>query len=129
MGLRQEELQIYKLSMELGDMVWEIVKSWDYFARDTIGKQLVKSCDSISANISEGFGRFHYKENKNFNYISRGSLSETKTWIIKAYQRKLINDNDFKELIRRMDIISVKLNNYIKTIGKSFNDPSIHDNS
>ncbi|MEJ5995551.1 four helix bundle protein [Pedobacter sp. Du54] len=46
--------------------------SWDFCAKDTIGKQICRAADSISANIAEGYGRFHYKENKNFCYYSRG---------------------------------------------------------
>lgn len=77
--MKLEELEIYQLSMEIGEKVWEIVNAWDYFAEDTIGKQLIRSTDSIAANISEGFGRYHYKDSKRFYYISRGSLFETKT--------------------------------------------------
>ena len=62
--MKLEELQIYQLAMDLGDSVWEIVIAWNYFEKDTIGKQLVRSADSVSANLSEGFGRFFYKENK-----------------------------------------------------------------
>ncbi|HJN06976.1 MAG TPA: four helix bundle protein, partial [Bacteroidales bacterium] len=57
-----EELRVYELSMELGDNVWSIVERWNYFQKDTVGKQLVRSADSIAANLSEGFGRFHFKE-------------------------------------------------------------------
>jgi len=63
---------------------------WDFFAKDTIGKQFVKLTDSIAANISEGFGRFFYKENRQFGYYARGSLFETTTWLTKAHNRKLI---------------------------------------
>ena len=66
--LKLEDLQIYKLSMEMADIIRTSVLSWGYFHKDTIGKQLVKSADSIAANLSEGFGRFHYKENKQFCY-------------------------------------------------------------
>ena len=74
-----EELRVYNLSMEMGEKIWNIVIKWDFFAKDTIGKQLVKSADSVSANLSEGFGRYFYKEERNFCYYSRGSLFETKT--------------------------------------------------
>ena len=112
------ELQVFNLSMTLGEKVWNIVTTWNYFDKDTIGKQLVKSPDSIAANISEGFGRYHFLENKNFCFYARGSLFETKTWITKAYQRKLINDADFETLQIEMNELGKKLNNYIKTIGK-----------
>ena len=62
--MKLEELDVYQMSMEIGERVWSIVSSWDYFARDTVGKQLVKAADSMAANLSEGFGRFYYKENK-----------------------------------------------------------------
>jgi four helix bundle protein len=38
------------------------------FTKDTIGKQICRAADLISANIAEGFGRYHFKENKNFSY-------------------------------------------------------------
>jgi four helix bundle protein len=53
-----ENLRIYKISMELGERIWNIVLQWDYLAVDTVGKQLIRSADSIAANISEGFGRY-----------------------------------------------------------------------
>ncbi|MBL7112796.1 MAG: four helix bundle protein [Bacteroidales bacterium] len=117
--MKLEELEVYQLSLEIGERVWKIVIKWDYFAKDTIGKQLVKSADSIAANISEGFGRFSYKENKQFNYYARGSLFETKTWITKAKNRKLISEDDFLYFRKSLNNIGIKLNNYVKSIGQS----------
>ena len=57
--MKLDELQVYQLSMELGERIWKIVMKWDYFAKDTIGKQLVRAVDSIPANLSEGYGRYH----------------------------------------------------------------------
>ena len=85
--MKLEELQVYKLSMDIGERVWKIVNEWDNLSKDTIGKQLIRSVDSVAANLSEGFGRYHYKEAKHFSYYSRGSLYETKTWLTKAYNR------------------------------------------
>jgi len=72
-----------------------VVDRWNYFQKDTVGKQLVRSADSIAANLSEGFGRYHYKETKNFSYYSRGSLFETKTWLRKANNRKMISQEEY----------------------------------
>ena len=116
--MKLEELKVCQLSMEIGEKVWNIVIKWDYFTKDTIGKQLVKAADSIAANLSEGFGRYHYKEAKNFSYYSRGSLYETKTWLTKAYNRKLINQEDFEYFQTEINNIGIKLNNYIKSIGR-----------
>lgn len=116
-----EELRVYNLSMELGEKVWEIVNQWDYFAKDTVGKQFIKAVDSIAANISEGYGRYHYRENIHFCYYSRGSLFETKTWTDKSFRRNLINEEEHKNLISNLVFIAKLLNNYVKSIGKTNN--------
>ena len=41
-----ENLRVYNLAEEIADLVWEVVSKWDYFAKDTVGKQLVNSADS-----------------------------------------------------------------------------------
>ena len=52
----------------------EIVDKWDYFNKDTSGKQFVRAADSMALNIAEDYGRFFYKENKNFNFIAGNQL-------------------------------------------------------
>ena len=116
--MKLDELQVYQLSMEIGEKIWGIVKDWNYFEKDTIGKQLVRVADSVAANLSEGFGRFHFKEAKNFSYYSRGSLYETKTWLTKAKNRNLINEKDFTNFEKEINIIGIKLNNCINSIGE-----------
>jgi len=68
--------------------------------------------------LSEGFGRYHYKEAVNFGYYSRGSLYETRTWLTKAHNRHLISGELFDQFLQQIDDIGIKLNNYIKSIGK-----------
>jgi four helix bundle protein len=114
-----EDLEVYQLAESFGDEIWFIVHEWDYFAKDTVGKQIVKAADSISANIAEGYGRFHYKENKNFCYFSRGSIIETKGWLKKSKNRKLLSEEQFNLLFEKLQTIHLKLNAYIKFIGKS----------
>jgi four helix bundle protein len=114
-----DELRVYQLAMKIGESIWGIVDKWSFFHRDTVGKQMVRSADSIAANISEGFGRYHYKENKQFVYYSRGSLYETKTWVVKAHSRGLISDDLFTSLTQDLEALGVKLNNYLHSIGKS----------
>ncbi len=114
--MKLEDLNIYNKSNELGDTIWELVDGWDFFKKDTIGKQLVRSADSVAANIAEGYGRFFFKENRNFCYYSRGSLLETKTWVGKAFRRKIIAKEDNDKLVREIDGLHKSLNAYIKYI-------------
>jgi len=118
MVIRLEDLEVYSLAESFGDEIWFLVLEWDYFVKDTVGKQLVRSADSIAANIAEGFGRYHFKENKNFCYFSRGSIIETKSWLKKSKTRRLISEDKFADLIEKLELIHLKLNSYIKSIGK-----------
>jgi four helix bundle protein len=82
----------------------------------------VEAADSIAANISEGYGRYFYKENRQFQYYSRGSQSETRTWITKAWNRKQIDEITFKSIISKLDELGRRHNSHIKSIGNSSND-------
>lgn len=116
--MKLEDLQVYELSMQMGEDVWDIVEGWGDFAKDTIGKQLIRAIDSVAANLSEGFGRYHFREKTHFSYYSRGSLFESKTWLTKANNRKLISNEKFHSLLTEIENIGIKLNNYISSTKK-----------
>ena len=111
--MKLEDLEIYNLSMDISDQVWDIILKWDYFAKDTIGKQWIRALDSVSANISEGLGRNSYKDSRTFYYYSRGSLYESKTWFEKAKRRNLISENVSEEISTKLNKLGIKMNNFI----------------
>jgi four helix bundle protein len=117
--MKLEELKVYELAMEIGNQCWIIVTGWNYFEKDTTGRQLVKAADSIAANISEGYGRFHSNQRRYFNFIARGSLFETKTWLDKAYNRGQISIENHELLKVEMNKLCLMLNSYIKNSGNS----------
>lgn len=109
------EIEVYVLSENFANKIWEIVLSWDYFVKDTIGKQLVRATDSISANIAESYGRYHYQDKKNFGYYARGSCEETKSWLRKAITRNLISKDIKDQIIQELESIGPKLNALINS--------------
>lgn len=111
-----DNLDIYILSMEIGEDVWRTVERWEYFQKVSVGKQFVTAADSIAANIAEGYGRFFYKDRRLFYYFARGSLLETKTWAMKSLKRKLIGENEYEVLLAKMKGLHFKLNIYIKKL-------------
>jgi four helix bundle protein len=111
-----EDLEIYQLALEIGECVWNTVNKWEFFSKKTVGGQFVEAADSIASNIAEGYGRYFYKDRKQFCYYRRRSLMETKTWATKAFSRKLISKEEFDTLIEKLKILHLKLNNYIKKL-------------
>ncbi|MFI5154011.1 MAG: four helix bundle protein [Chitinophagales bacterium] len=116
--IRLVDLEVYKISMEIGENIWNIVDRWNTYQKDTLGKQLTRAADSIALNISEGYGRFHYKDNKNFCYYSRGSAFETQSALTKAKQRNLMTKDEFELLKSKLDLYFKMINSYIKSIGQ-----------
>lgn len=116
-----EGLRVYQLSEQLADTIWDIVRPWSYFARDTVGKQLVRAVDSIGANIAEGTGRGSYIDNRRFVKIARGSLNETKHWLRRAFKRRLLTQEQIKGVKPIMDELAPKLNAYLNSIGREPN--------
>ena len=119
-----EEFKAYNFAMDLAEEVWAVVAKWSWFEKDTVGKQLVRAADSIASNLSEGLGRYHYGEKRNFAYYSRGSLFETKTWLTKSVKRNLIAEDKFDSLITQIDTIGKMINGYIGSIG-NVEEPSL----
>jgi four helix bundle protein len=112
-----ENLQVYQLAERLADDLWRIVIEWDFFAKDTVGKQLIRAADSIGANIAEGTGKGSFKDNRRFVKIARGSLYETRHWLRRAYSRSLLTDEQVNKLKPVITELSPRLNAYLRSIG------------
>lgn len=93
--LTLQDLSAYKKAFKLSNDIWSIVQKWNYFEKDTVGKQFVRAADSIAANIAEGFGRYTKKDKIHFYRYSYGSMQETEDWNEKARVRKLISEEQY----------------------------------
>jgi four helix bundle protein len=113
MPKKLSELEVYILSEELSNHIWKVVKQWNYFEKMTIGNQLVRAADSISANIAECHGRYHYKDKQKFGYYTRGSFEETKSWLRKCHNRNLIRNDQLMIAKSYLKKIGPKLNSFI----------------
>ena len=76
--------------------------------------QVSDSSRSITANIAEGFGRFHYQENIQFCRQARGSLDETLDHMITAYDDIYISKEVLAEVNKDYKECLHQLNGYIK---------------
>lgn len=112
-----EELRVYQGAEEIADLIWRIVVSWEWLPKDTVGKQIIRSADSIGANIAEGSGRGSYQDNRRFVRIARGSLYETRHWLRRAYKRQLLSAEDVDQLKPLLDQLAPQLNAYLNSLG------------
>lgn len=109
-----EDLFVYKLSLELCDIGWDIYKSFDWHDQKIIGDQFIRSVDSNAANIAEGYGRFHYLDRIKFYYNARASLIESKHWCQLMFKRRKITQEQNDKFINRAEQVHFHLNRWIK---------------
>jgi len=107
-------LEITSKSGEIAEKIWNEVSLWKYFEKETVGKQLVRAADSISANLSEAEGRYSYADRKRFVYYARGSLFETINWIQKSVNRKLIESGKGELMISELETLSHRINTFLR---------------
>lgn len=109
------ELDVYQLAERLSDMIWDAWDTWPATAQHTVGHQIIRSADSIAANLAEGYGRFTLPDRRKFYYHARGSLEETKAWLRKAIRRHLIPPEEAVSYKTLLAELSPKLNAYIRS--------------
>lgn len=100
------------------DAVWDEVLRWNPVPSHALGRRLVDAADSVGGNISEGYGRYDYRENRQFQYYARGSLFETRHWLRRAHKRDLLSSERFNELAARVEALTPQLNASIRTLGR-----------
>ena len=113
------DLRVYRSTMNLSDMAWDIYCQLPKEFRYGMGTQFIRSVDSIGANIAEGFGRYHYKDKIKFYYNARGSLWEAKHWLYLLHKRDFINKKQFNLSMNLIHQIGKQLNNFIKATGEN----------
>ena len=112
--LQLNDVTSYKIAFNLSNYVWEVVIKWDNFAKRHVGGQFVEAVDSISANIAEGFGRYHKKDKVKFYHYSQGSLKESFDWNEKSKVRKLLSEDEYNHIFNELQKLPKEINQLIK---------------
>ena len=112
--LTLNDVKAYKIAFNLSNYVWNIVIKWDWFAKSSVGKQFVEAVDSISANIAEGFGRYHKNDKIRFYRYSFGSAKESFDWNEKSKVRNLLKPEEYDHIFHELSLLPKEINGLIK---------------
>ena len=113
--LELKDLEVYVVSRKYSSFAWNIYSRLNWQQKKIIGDQFIRSTDSISANIAEGYGRFHYLDKNKFYYNARGSLLESRHWAGLMLERLIITKEEFSVVVKYFIDISKMLNKLIKS--------------
>lgn len=92
------ELEAWKVNHEVVLIVYEITKNFPREEKFGIIDQLRRAASSVTANIAEGFGRFHFSDKTRFYYQARGSSYEVLNFLILARDLKILGMKDFTHI-------------------------------
>ena len=108
-----EDLETWKECRKLRILISKTTKSFPPEEKYRLVDQLIRASRSITANIAEGHGRFHYQENIQFCRQARGSLTETLDHFICAFDEQYIILEELNNFRVQYDHCLKLLNGYI----------------
>ncbi|MFM9944947.1 MAG: four helix bundle protein [Bacteroidia bacterium] len=108
-----EELEVWKECRQLKIYISKLSKTFLSDEKYKLTDQIIRSSRSVNANISEGFGRFHFQENIQYCRQARGSLFETLEHIYTAFDEQYIDDTIVSEFKNKYEKCLKLLNGYI----------------
>jgi len=109
-----ENLEVWKKARMLRKDISLLVKNFPEKEKYKLSDQMIRASRSVTANIAEGHGRYHYQENIQFCRQARGSLFELLDHLTVAVDEEYIKNKDFKEMRIKIFAVIRLLNGYIK---------------
>ncbi|MBI2010574.1 MAG: four helix bundle protein [Candidatus Chisholmbacteria bacterium] len=113
------DLEIWQRAIKLAEDIYDLTRSFPKTEQFALIDQIKRAVTSISANIAEAFGRFHYNDKRKFLFNARGSLQETKSHLLLSAKLFKLKPTAVNPILSQIDILGIKLNNFINAIGKS----------
>jgi four helix bundle protein len=125
-----ESLKVWRKSMDFAvDVCQNILPLFPAEEKWALSSQLRRAVYSISANIAEGYGRFNYQETIHFCYIARGSMAETKSFLVLAERLDYIEGDQHQAYQSRLTELGKMLHGYINHLRKQKNQATIKEHS
>jgi four helix bundle protein len=111
-----EDLTIWQSAHHLAVEIYRITSTFPTNERRTLVPQIRRSATSVSANIAESHGVYHYAEAIQFIRRARGSLEETRNHLMLARDLQYLPSEKFDQLDARYIELRKMINGYIRSI-------------
>ncbi|HMB24284.1 MAG TPA: four helix bundle protein, partial [Anaerolineales bacterium] len=128
-----EDLECYQLALEVMAKIHAFSKTLPPAEKFDLYAQIRRSSKSVTGNIAEGYGRYHYLDSLHYYSIARGELNETLSHLINAKVLSYIEQLEFKELYKLIRQTEQALNGFMAYIrrqragSQEYGDKKIHE--
>lgn len=113
-----QQLEVWIKSRMLRNSISELSQKFPSEEKYRLIDQIIRSSRSISANIAEGHGRYHFQENIQYCRQARGNLTETFDHLTVAFDEKYLDKQEFDRLSIEIEILTKMINGYISYLKK-----------
>jgi len=107
------DLEVWQAARKYKNTVYKLVTVLPPIEKYRLEDQLIRASRSIGSNISEGYGRYTYKDQLRFCVQARGSLYETLNHFIDAFDCQYISEETLIEFRQNALAVEKKLNGYM----------------
>ena len=116
------DLEIWKEVHRLSIEIYKLTEKFPQHEKYSVTDQLRRSATSVSANIAEGFGIYHYKDKIRFYYQARGSVGEVQNFVFLAKDLEYVDAKMSEKLVLDYEQLAKRINAFIKSVGKLMTD-------
>ena len=109
-----EDLDVYKKAREFRKRTYAAARKLLDFEKYELGRQIRRAAVSLTNNIAEGHGRYHYLEEIKFQLQSRGSLAELLDDLNVCQDEDYLPIAEIVELKERAKEVQRLINGYIR---------------
>lgn len=114
-----EDLECWKMTAALRRRLSALVKNFPSQEKFRLADQIIRASRSVTANIAEGYGRFHYQEYVQYCRQSRGSLYELVDHLMVAFEENYISEEQLSEYKNEIQGCLAVLNGFINYLSKA----------
>ncbi|TVQ65299.1 MAG: four helix bundle protein [Balneolaceae bacterium] len=114
-----EDLEVWQLARKLSIAIYIISMKEPFKSNFQFRDQIQRSSGSVMDNIAEGYGRGGNKELISFLSIAKGSCSETRSQLYRAYDYGYLRQEQLEELLNQTQLILAKLQSFINHLKKT----------
>ena len=114
-----EDLECWKACRVVRIFIMNLVRKFPDSEKYSLADGMKRASRSITENIAEGFGRYHFQENIQFCRHSRGSLHELIDQLITAQDENYISNEEYKKGRSLINDALGLLNGYINYLNSA----------
>jgi four helix bundle protein len=109
-----KDLQVWQLARDLRREAYNLVRGFPSEEKHALANQVRRAAISVTANIAEGFGRYHYQENIQFCRQARGSVFELRDHLITVQDQGYMTAEEYRRMEDLAQRVIQTLNGYIR---------------